>query len=126
MRTPLMPMASAMAAKFGLTSSVPVSRKPVDFCSSSMHQKCVTGFHGLVARRETYKAGHSDVVGIIPLDMLFASQGVDDRAFRGFGGLHQLVVRALAAAAAEQRDAPGRVEEISQLVERLIGGHDNR
>jgi DNA-binding transcriptional LysR family regulator len=25
-------MASAMAAKFGLTSSVPVSRKPVDFC----------------------------------------------------------------------------------------------
>ena len=36
MRTPLMPTASAMAAKFGFTSLVPVSRKPVDFCSSSM------------------------------------------------------------------------------------------
>src|ERR1700682_471968 len=35
-------------------------------------------------------------------------------------------MRALAAAAAEQRDAPSFFEEISQLVERLIGGHDNR
>ena len=31
-----MPTASAMAAKFGFLSSVPKSRKPVDFCSSSM------------------------------------------------------------------------------------------
>src|SRR5882672_4345061 len=35
-------------------------------------------------------------------------------------------MRALAAATAEQRDAPGRVQEIGELVERLIGGHYNR
>src|ERR1700720_775779 len=40
------------------------------------HQKCVTGFHGLVARGEADQAGHSDVVGIFPLDMFLASQGV--------------------------------------------------
>ncbi len=35
-RMPRMPTASAMAAKFGFLNSVPKSRKPVDFCSSSM------------------------------------------------------------------------------------------
>src|SRR5882757_11049855 len=35
-------------------------------------------------------------------------------------------MRALAAAAAEQRDAPGLVEEVGELVERLIGRYDNR
>src|SRR5258706_296458 len=92
---------------------------------SAQHQKRVAGFHGLVPRGEADQAGHSDVVGIFPLDMLFASQGVDDRRLQGFGELRQLVMRALAAAAAEQCDAPGVVEEIGELVERLIGGHDN-
>src|SRR6202047_4687175 len=84
------------------------------------HQKCVTGFHGLVARGEAYQAGHSDIVGIFPLDMLFTAQGVDDRCLQGFGELHQLVMRALAAAAAEKRDAPGLVEEIGELVARRL------
>src|ERR1700692_2429396 len=34
-RMPRIPMASAIAAKFGFLSSVPKSRHPVDFCSSS-------------------------------------------------------------------------------------------
>jgi hypothetical protein len=51
---------------------------------------------------------------------------VDDRCLQGFGELYQLVMRALATAAAEQRDAPSLVEEIGQLVERLVRGHDNR
>src|SRR5262249_57488284 len=38
-RTPLMPTASAIFAKSGLSKSVPVGRKPVDFCSSSMKPK---------------------------------------------------------------------------------------
>ena len=58
--------------------------------------------------------------------MLLASQGVDDRCLQGFGELHQLVMRALPTAAAEQRDAPGLVEEIGQLVELLVGGQDSR
>jgi len=80
----------------------------------AQHQKCVTGFHGLVARGEADQAGHSDVIGILPLDVLFASQGVDDRCLQGFGELHQFVMRALATAAAEQRDAPGLVEEVGR------------
>jgi hypothetical protein len=40
---PLTQMAWAMAAKFGLTSALPVSRNPVDFCSSSM-KEAISGF----------------------------------------------------------------------------------
>src|SRR6266478_8222637 len=58
--------------------------------------------------------------------MFFASQGVDNWCLQGFGELHQLVMRALAAAAAEQRNSTGFVEEIGELVERLIGRYDNR
>jgi hypothetical protein len=71
------------------------------------------------ARGEADQAGHADVVGIFPLDMFFASQGVDDRCLQSFGELHQLVMCALAAAAAEQRDAPGLVEEINSEVGNL-------
>src|SRR6202171_1183407 len=70
----------------------------------AQHQKRVAGFHGLVARGEADQPGHSYVVRIFPLDMLFASQGVNDRCLQGFGELHQLVMSALAAAAAERRD----------------------
>src|ERR1700686_4890136 len=62
MRTPLMPMASAMAAKFGLTSSVPVSRKPVDFCSSSMKPSApllnTIILHGELELRQAQEIAH--------------------------------------------------------------------
>jgi hypothetical protein len=66
-------------------------------------------------RSEADQAGHSDIVGIVPLDMLFASQGVDDGCLQGFGELYQLVMRALATAAAEQRDARALLRRSASL-----------
>ena len=66
------------------------------------------------------KPGHADVVGVVVLDMLLAAQRMHDRALERFGQLHQLVMRAGAAAAAEQRDALGAVQQLGQRLQ-LVG-----
>jgi len=52
----------SMAAKFGLTSSVPVSRKPVDFCSSSIKpERTIVEhdyLHGELELRQAQKIAH--------------------------------------------------------------------
>ena len=89
------------------------------------HQERVAGFHGVIAGREADQAGHADVVGIVPLDMILAAQRVNDRRLQGFRKLHQFVMRARAAAAAKQRDALGRIDEFRELAERLVGWRDH-
>src|SRR5579859_2586687 len=66
------------------------------------HEEQVAGFHRPISGREADQTGHADVVGIVPFDMLLATQGMDDRRLQGFGELQQFVMGALAAAAAQQ------------------------
>ena len=90
------------------------------------HQKRVAGFHGVIAGGKAYQTGHADVIRVLPFDMVLAAQGVNDRLFHCFGELHQLSVRAraAAAAAAEQRDALSQVEKSRELFERLVRRRD--
>ena len=76
--------------------------------------------HGVIAGREANQAGHADIVRVAPLDVILAAHGVNDRRLHRFRELHELGMRAGAAAAAKQRDALGQVEKSSELIERLV------
>ena len=91
----------------------------------AQHQKRVAGFHGVIAGGEADQAGHADVVRIVPLDVVLAAHGVNDRRLHGFGKLHQFIVRARAAAAAKKRDALRQIDEFRELAERLLGRRDH-
>ena len=94
---------------------------------SPEHQQDVAGMHRGIAGREADEAGHADVVGIVELDMLLAAERMHDRALERLGKLHQAVMRAGTAAAAEQRDALGAVEEFGQRLQFAFGRpHDGR
>ena len=90
------------------------------------HQKRVAGFHGVIAGGEADQAGHADVIRVLPFDMVLAAHGVNDRRLHRFGELHELGVRARAAAAAKKRDALSQVDELRQLAERLVRWRDYR
>lgn len=57
--------------------------------------------HRVKAGGETDKTGHSDVVGVIVLDVLFAAQGVNNRGFQLLSKAVRLRVCSCAAAAAQ-------------------------
>ena len=78
------------------------------------HQQHVAGMHRRIAGGKPDEAGHADVVGVVVFDMLLAAERMHDRALERFGELHQAVMRAGAAAPAEQRHALGAVQEIGQ------------
>ena len=78
-----------------------------------------------IAGREADEAGHADIVGIVVFDVLLAAERVDDRALQRLGELHQRRVRAGAAAAAEQRDALGVVQQRGQRVELVVRRPDD-
>ena len=78
------------------------------------HQQHVAGVHGGVAGGEADEAGHADIVGIVVLDVFLAAERMHHRALERLGKLHQAVMGAGAAAAAEQRDAPGAIQQFGQ------------
>src|SRR5579859_7669687 len=90
------------------------------------HEEQVAGFHRPISGREADQTGHADVVGIVPFDMLLATQGMDDRRLQGFGELQQFVMGALAAAAAQQSHAARLVEKGRQPLDRLGRRCDRR
>ena len=90
------------------------------------HQQHVAGMHRGIAGREADEAGHADVVGIVVLDVLLAAERMHDRALERLGQPHQAVMRAGTAAAAEQRDALGAVEEFGQRLQFAFGRPDDR
>ena len=90
------------------------------------HQQHVAGMHRGIAGREADEAGHADVVGIVELDMLLAAERMHDRALERLGKPHQAVMGAGTAAAAEQRDALGAVEEFGQRLQFAFGRLDDR
>ena len=79
----------------------------------AQHEKRVARLHGVIAGGEADQAGHADVIRIVPLDVILAAHGVNDRRLHRFGELHQFIVRARAAAAAKKRDALGHIHEFS-------------
>ena len=81
--------------------------------------------HRGIAGREADKAGHADVIGIVELDVLLAAERMHDRALERLGKLHQAVMRAGTAAAAEQRDTLGAVEELGQRLQFAFGRPDD-
>ena len=72
------------------------------------HQQDVAVEHRVIAGREADQPGHADVVGVVPLDMLLAAQRVHHRRLEALAERQQLVVRALASRAAQDRDAAAR------------------
>ena len=54
------------------------------------HQKRVAGFHGVIAGGKADQTGHTDVIRVLPLDVVLAAHGVNDWRFHRFGELHQL------------------------------------
>ena len=74
------------------------------------HQQRVAMLHRAVPGREPQQAGHPDVVGVVVLDELLASQRVDDRRLERPGERDDLVVRAPAAGAGQDRDPLRGVE----------------
>jgi hypothetical protein len=84
------------------------------------HEQNVAIEHGVIARRKPDQPGHADVVGIVPLDMFFALEGVDDRSLQALREREQLRVCALAPGAAQHGHAAVAVENGGQSLE--IGG----
>ena len=80
----------------------------------------------MIAGGEADQAGHADVIRVVPLDVVLAAHGVDDRRLHRFRKLHQFIVCAGAAAAAQKRDALSQVDEFRELAERLVGRRDDR
>ena len=91
----------------------------------AQHQERVAGFHGVIAGGEADQAGHANVIGIVPLDVVLAAHGVDDRRLHRLRELYQFVVRAGAAAAAQQSHALSHIDELRELAERLIRRRDH-
>ena len=90
------------------------------------HEQSVAVFHRPVARREPEQAGHADVVGVVVLDELLTAHRVDHGCGERIRDLDDLVVRALAACAREDRDAPGRVQQLCGVTERPLVRRDLR
>jgi hypothetical protein len=68
---------------------------------------------------------HADVVGVVVLDPLLAAERVPDRGQDPPGQLHDLVVRARAPGAAEQRDRARGVQRVGQGLH-LLGHRPHR
>ena len=89
---------------------------------ASEHQQRVTVEHRMIARTETDQAGHADVEGVVVFEMFFAAEGMHDRRFQRVGKLHQRLMRAGTTSAAEQSDAPARIEELGQFSQIALVG----
>ena len=72
----------------GLPPGIPVGIREV----RSEHQKHVASFQGAVSGGETDQARHADIVGVVVLNELLTSQGVNDRCPDGLCELHQFIV----------------------------------
>src|SRR5208283_5341025 len=57
------------------------------------HEQHVAIEHGVVAGGEADQAGHADVVGILPLDMLLAAHRMHHRGLEPLTDGQQLIVR---------------------------------
>ena len=90
------------------------------------HQQPVAILHRMEAGGEADQPGHPHVVGILPLNMLLAAQRVYDGRLQHLRQLHQLVVRAGAAPAAEQRNPLPLVEQRRQRRQIAIRGPSDR
>ena len=60
--------------------------------------------HGVETGGEADEPGHTDIVRVVVLDVLFTAQRVDDGGFELFSKRGQLIMRPGAAAAAQQSD----------------------
>ena len=89
------------------------------------HQQRVAMLHRAVAGCEPQQAGHPDVVGVVVLDELLASQRVNDGSLERAGERDQLVMGAAAAGAGQDRDSLGGVERLRRGRERVVGRSDH-
>src|SRR5262249_61279601 len=80
----------------------------------SEHEQDVAIEHGVVARRKPDQPGHADVIGIVPLDVFLALEGMHDWSLQRLGESKQLRVRRLASRAAEHCHAGVAVEKGGQ------------
>ena len=83
----------------------------------AQHHQRVGIAHRVVARREADQPRHADVIGVIPLDMLLATQRVHHRRAQGIGQSHHLIMGARAATAAQQRDRLGGIQQLDDAVD---------
>ena len=90
------------------------------------HQQHVAVPHGVIAGREANEPGHPDVVGVVPLDVLLAAQRMNHGCLETLAQRYELVVRALAARAAQNGDAVVAVEQRSKPIEIAPRWRDHR
>ena len=91
----------------------------------AQHQQGVAALHRVIAGGETDQPGHADIVGVLPLDIFLAAQGVDDRGFQRIGELQHLGMRTGATASAQQGHPLGVIQHGGEAAERFLrGGHD--
>jgi hypothetical protein len=81
------------------------------------HQQDAAVEHGVVAGGEADESGHTDVIRIVPLDVLLAAQCVHHRRLEALAQRDELVVRALASRAAQDGDALVAVEQRREPIE---------
>ncbi len=106
-------VASDVHLNDGLPAGIPVGIREV----RSEHQEHVASTHRVVAGSETDQARHADVVGVVVLDKLLASQGVNDRRLDGLGEFHQLVVGARASGPSQDGHPLVAVQQIREASE---------
>ena len=92
----------------------------------AQHQQRVAVHHGVVAGGKAQQPGHADVVGIVVLDELLAAQRMHDRRLQLRSHCHQLIMRALAARAAQDGDLLRPVEQLGGLAQFPRGGTNHR
>jgi hypothetical protein len=90
------------------------------------HHERVARHHRVIAGAEADQPGHADVERVVPLHVLFAAQRMHGRRAELIGEGDHFIVRAGAAAAAQQRHAARLVEQIGEPVEIRLGRHHRR
>ena len=92
----------------------------------AQHDQGVAVHHGVIAGREADQAGHAHVEGIVPFDVLLAAQGVNHRRLKRLGQGQHLIMGAGAAAARQDGDLLGPVQQFGGPGHIGDGGGDAR
>ncbi|MNC05686.1 hypothetical protein D3C75_531770 [compost metagenome] len=81
--------------------------------------------HGVEAGRKTNQPGHTYVIRVVILNVLFTAQSMDNGRFKRGGKLHQLFMRTGTTAAAHQGNVVVVTQQLRQLFEFFLCRKNN-
>src|SRR5580658_8133582 len=78
------------------------------------HEQRITIIHCVIPGRESNQPCDADNVGVVPLNVLLAFEGVDHRALKFFAQREELIMRAGASGTTQKCDAACAIQEVGE------------